>query len=120
MPSDDAYVIVDFDALEPVQCPCGSARRAFLEVHDFPATVHRTEIFGEAKAHYHQRLTETYYFLACAPDAQMQLNERLVRVKPGMCILIPPGVRHRVVGHATVLILVMPKFDPADEVLTME
>jgi mannose-6-phosphate isomerase-like protein (cupin superfamily) len=119
-PARDDYVVVDFDQLDPVDCPCGSARRAFLDVHHFPATVHRTEIFGEAKAHYHQRLTETYYFLECAPGTQMQLNDRLVPVKPGMCILIPPGVRHRAVGHATVLVIVMPKFDPTDEVLTTD
>jgi mannose-6-phosphate isomerase-like protein (cupin superfamily) len=119
-PANSPYVIVDFDDVDPVDCPCGTARRAFLDVHDFPATVHRTEIFGEAKAHYHQRLTETYYILACKPGTQMQLNERLVPIRPGMCILIPPGVRHRVVGHATVLIFVTPKFDPTDEVLTTE
>jgi mannose-6-phosphate isomerase-like protein (cupin superfamily) len=119
-PAEQQPVIVDFDQLDPVDCPCGSARRAFRDVHDFPATVHRTQIYGEAKAHYHQRLTETYYFLHCDPDTQMQLNDRLVPVKPGMCVLIPPGVRHRVVGHATVLIFVIPKFDPTDEVLTTD
>lgn len=117
IPGDEGYVIVDFDELDPVDCPCGSARRAFVNVHDFPATIHRTEIFGEAKCHYHQRLTETYYFLKCEPGTQMQLGDRLVPVKPGMCIMIPPGVRHRAVGHATVLIFVTPKFDPTDEVL---
>jgi hypothetical protein len=35
------YEIVDFDELSPVACPCGQARRAFLEVPDFPATIHR-------------------------------------------------------------------------------
>ncbi|MCP5111855.1 MAG: cupin, partial [bacterium] len=39
----------------------------------------------------------------------------LVPVKPGMSILIPPGTRHRAVGKMKVLILVLPKFDPADE-----
>ena len=45
----------------------------------------------------------------------MQLNDDLVAVKPGMCILIPPGVRHRAVGKMKVLIFVMPKFDSSDE-----
>jgi hypothetical protein len=34
-----------------------------------------------------------------------------------MCILIPPEVRHRAVGHMTVLIIVFPKFDPDDEII---
>lgn len=109
--------IVDFDQIPPVACPCGSAHRAFAEVADYPATVHRTEITGHAKPHYHQRLTETYYIIACEPGAQMQLDDQFVTVKPGMCILIPPGVVHCAIGHMTVLIFVIPKFDPADEVL---
>jgi hypothetical protein len=37
-----------------------------------------------------------------------------------MCILIRPGVRHRAVGRMTVLIVVLPKFDPDDEVIVQE
>jgi hypothetical protein len=32
-----------------------------------------------------------------------------------MCILIPPGVRHRALSVMRVLIVAIPKFDPADE-----
>jgi len=38
-------------------------------------------------------------------------------VRPGTCIFIPPGVRHRAVGRMTVLIVVVPKCDPLDEVI---
>jgi mannose-6-phosphate isomerase-like protein (cupin superfamily) len=114
------YEIVDFDRLASVACPCGQARRAFLDVPDFPATIHRTEITSEAKTHYHRRLTETYYFLQCDADAKMALDGKIVPVKPGMCILIRPGVRHRAIGCMTVLIVVFPKFDPADEVVVDE
>jgi mannose-6-phosphate isomerase-like protein (cupin superfamily) len=116
-PGANAYTIVDFDQLAPVACPCGQARRAFLDVPEFPGTIHRTEITAEAKTHYHNRLTETYYILECGPDAKMYLDGNLVPVRPGVCILIPPGVRHRAVGRMTVLIVVFPKFDPHDEVL---
>ena len=109
------YEVVDFVDLEGVSCPCGIARRAFADVSDFPGTVHVTEISVEARLHYHKRLTETYYFLECAPDAKMQLNDDLVDVHPGVCILIRPGVRHRAVGKMKVLIVVFPKFDPEDE-----
>jgi len=109
------YEIADFAKIEGVACPCGTARRAFADVADFPGTVHVTEISTDAKLHYHKRLTETYYFLECEPDAKMQLDEELIDVHPGMCIMIRPGTRHRAVGRMKVLIMVLPKFDPADE-----
>jgi mannose-6-phosphate isomerase-like protein (cupin superfamily) len=109
------YQVVDFAQVRGVACPCGIARRAFADVADFPGTVHVTEISADAKRHYHRRLTETYFILECGDGAAMQLDEDLVPVRPGVCILIPPGVRHRAVGRMKVLIVVLPKFDPEDE-----
>ena len=91
--------------------------RLVLDVPDFPATIHRTEITADAKTHYHRRLTEVYYILQCGPEAALELDGRRVAVRPGMCALIRPGVRHRALGPMTVLIVVVPKFDPADEVI---
>jgi mannose-6-phosphate isomerase-like protein (cupin superfamily) len=113
--SQKRFEIVNFKELPGVSCPCGVARRAFADVEDFPGTVHVTEISTAARVHYHKRLTETYFFLECQPDAQMQLDEEFIDVEPGMCILIRPGTRHRAVGKMKVLILVLPKFDPDDE-----
>lgn len=115
LPSAKAREIVDFAEIPGVACPCGTARRAFAEVADFPGTVHVTEISADARLHYHRRLTETYYFLECQPGAQMQLDDERIDVRPGMCILIRPGVRHRAIGRMKVLIVAIPKFDPADE-----
>lgn len=109
------YELVDFAQLPGAPCPCGTARRAFADVDDFPGTIHRTEIAAAARTHYHRRLTETYYFLECDPDSRMELDGELIPVKPGMCVMIRPGVRHRAVGRMSVLIVVYPKFDPADE-----
>jgi len=109
------YELVDFANVNGVACPCGTARRAFQDVADFPGTVHVTEISADARVHYHRRLTETYYFLECEPGAKMQLNDEMLDVHPGLCILIRPGVRHRAVGRMKVLIVVIPKFDPTDE-----
>ena len=114
------YEIVDFDELSPVACPCGQARRAFGDVPDFPGTIHRTEIKLEAKLHYHNRLTETYYILQCETGAGMDLDGKIIPLKPGMCILIRPGVRHRALGRMTVLIVVFPKFDANDVVIVEE
>jgi mannose-6-phosphate isomerase-like protein (cupin superfamily) len=107
--------IVRFDDLTPVQCPCGMARRAFTERDDLPFTFHRTQITEDARTHYHRTLTETYYILECGPDAAVELDGRREGIRAGDCIVIPPETRHRAVGRMTVLIVVFPKFDPADE-----
>lgn len=114
-PQAAGYELADFSQIQGVPCPCGTARRAFADVEDFPGTVHVTEICMSAKLHYHKQLTETYYFLECDADAQMQLDDEIIDVKPGMSIMIRPGTRHRALGQMKVLILVLPKFDPADE-----
>jgi mannose-6-phosphate isomerase-like protein (cupin superfamily) len=118
MPDQDTvrgYEITDFAAIAGVSCPCGTARRAFAEVEDFPGTIHVTEIAADAQLHYHKRLMETYYFLECGPEACMQLDDQVVPVHPGLCVLIRPGTRHRAIGRMKVLIVVLPKFDPDDE-----
>ena len=109
------YELVDFATIAGVPCPCGVARRALVDVEDFPGTIHVTEISAAARLHYHRRLTELYYFLECEVGAQLQLDDELVDVQPGMCVLIRPGTRHRAIGVIKVLIVVVPKFDPADE-----
>lgn len=114
-PTTPGWEIVDFAQIDGVPCPCGTSRRAFADVSDFPGTIHQVEISLDAQLHYHKRLTETYYFLECDVDAQMQLDQETIPVRPGMCIVIRPGVRHRAVGRMRVLNFVFPKFDPADE-----
>ena len=109
------YRITDFSEIPGVSCPCGTARRALADVEEFPGTIHVTDIVKNAKLHYHKRLTETYYFLRCDDDAKLQLDEDVVAVKPGTCVVIPPGIRHRAIGKMKVLIIVLPNFDPADE-----
>jgi mannose-6-phosphate isomerase-like protein (cupin superfamily) len=109
------YRIVDFAEIAGAPCPCGTARRAFADVPESPATIHVTSISLDAQPHYHKRLTETYYFLACGPNARIQLDDEVIPVKTGMCVMIPPGMRHRAIGNMEVLIVVFPKFDPEDE-----
>lgn len=109
------YHVVDFTEIPGVPCPCGSAKRGFAEVAAAPGTIHVTEITSDAKTHYHKKLTETYYFLECGPEAKMELDDDIIDVKPGMCVMIPPGVRHRAVGNMKILNIVYPKFDPEDE-----
>lgn len=109
------YELVDFQEIPGVECPCGTARRAFGDDPSFPGTIHVTEIREDAQLHYHKRLTETYYFLECDSDAQLQLNDEIIPVRPGLCVMIRPQTRHRAIGKMKVLIVVYPKFDPDDE-----
>src|SRR5437016_373162 len=109
------YELVDFADVLGTPCPCGTARRAFAAAADFPATIHVTEISADARKHYHRHLTETYYILECGPDARMELDDEIIPLKPGLCILIRPLTRHRALGRMKVLIVALPKFDPDDE-----
>jgi mannose-6-phosphate isomerase-like protein (cupin superfamily) len=59
--------------------------------------------------------TETYFVLECEPGAAIELDGERVPVQKGVAVMIPPGVRHRAVGKMTILNVVVPPFDPADE-----
>lgn len=107
--------LADFATIPPVPCPCGQARRAFYGVPEFPGTLHITEISEDSRRHYHKKLTETYVFLQCDPDAKMELDGEIIPVKQHQSIVIPPLVKHRAIGKMTVLIVVLPEFDPEDE-----
>jgi mannose-6-phosphate isomerase-like protein (cupin superfamily) len=107
--------VADLAALDPVRCSCGWARRAFGDVAGAPASLHQVAIETDARAHYHRNHTEIYYVLDCAAGAAIELDGRQVPVRPGTAVLIPPGVRHRAVGTMTILNVVVPPYDPADE-----
>ncbi len=109
------YEVVDFSQLAAVPCPCGASQRGFADIADYPGTIHLTEISIDAITHYHKLMTEVYFFLECAASAAMELDGEMVSVRPGMCVLIRPGTRHRAVGQMKILNIVTPKFDPADE-----
>ena len=108
-------VVVDLAAVDPVRCPCGWARRAFADIPVAPASDHRVEIEADARAHDHRDHAEIYYVLECSAGAAVELDGVPVAVGPGSAVLIRPGVRHRAVGRMTILDVVVPPFDPADE-----
>jgi mannose-6-phosphate isomerase-like protein (cupin superfamily) len=109
------YATADFTEIPGVPCPCGSAKRAFADVPAFPGTLHVTTISENARRHYHKSHTETYYVLECGPGATLELDDDRVPLRPGVAVVIPPGVRHRAAGRMKVLIVCLPEFDPADE-----
>ena len=107
------YAVAQMDEIEAVACPCGWARRAFVDDPDQVATLHVTDITAEARAHYHKRLTEIYLILA--GEGYMELDGEQVPVRPMTGVLIKPGCRHRAVGQIRAAIVPIPAFDPADE-----
>lgn len=107
------YSIARPSELPPIDCPCGEARRAFVDDADGVASLHIVDVSADARAHYHKRLTEIYYILE--GEGEMELDGELHAVRPGDAILIKPGCRHRAVGRLRVLNVPIPAFDPADE-----
>ncbi len=110
-------LIADFSAIAAIPCPCGSARRGLMDTSNELMSVHETEISANARTHYHREHTETYYFLEGTGFMELDGERRAVR--PGMAVLIPPGVRHRAVvapgERMKILNIVIPPFDAADE-----
>jgi mannose-6-phosphate isomerase-like protein (cupin superfamily) len=107
------FRIANLAELAPVTCPCGQARRAFVDDPDGVASLHVVEISADARAHYHKRMTEIYYILE--GTGEIELDGERHPVRPGDAILIKPGCRHRAIGRLRVLNVPVPAFDAADE-----
>ncbi len=109
------YALARLDAIPPVACPCGSARRAFGDVPDAPASVHLVEIKADAETHHHQRTTEIYVVLE--GEGHIELDGERVAVGPLTAVMIRPGCRHRALGRLKILNIPIPRFDATDEFL---
>lgn len=106
-------LVVQLDHLEPVACPCGLSRRAFLDIACSPASVHLTEIDGESVPHYHAYHTEIYVVIE--GHATIELDDKVYQLSPLSCVMIPPGCVHRVSGKVKLINFVTPPFDSSDE-----
>jgi len=107
------YLIAQMDELAAVACPCGQSRRAFVTPDNPVATLHVVDITADSRAHYHKKLTEIY--LVLEGEGHMELDGKLVPVRPMSAILIRPGCRHRAVGNLRIMNVPIPAFDPEDE-----
>ena len=107
------YEIAQLDELDPVTCPCGMSRRAFVAPDNPVATMHMVDITAESRVHYHKRLTEIYLILE--GSGHMELDGQAVPVRPMTAIFIKPGCRHRAVGRMRIVNVPIPAFDPQDE-----
>jgi mannose-6-phosphate isomerase-like protein (cupin superfamily) len=106
------YHVANLGDLAPTPCPCGQARRAFAEPGN-AASVHLVDISIDARTHYHKRMTEIY--LVLEGEGHLELDGRLVPVKPMTAVYIRPGCRHRAVGKLKIINIPVPAFDPKDE-----
>ena len=107
------YMVAHFDEIDPVKCPCGMSRRAFVADDNPVATMHMVDITEDARTHYHKKLTELY--LVLEGEGHMELDGEMVPVKPMTAIFIKPGCRHRAVGRMKIVNIPIPAFDPNDE-----
>lgn len=107
------YLVEQLDGIEPLKCPCGTTRRAFVSPDNQAATMHVVEVSADSRVHYHKNLTEVYLILE--GQGHVELDGEVISVKPMTSILIKPGCRHRAVGKLRVIVVAIPAFDPEDE-----
>lgn len=111
--TDGRYAVAQLDGIAPVACPCGLAQRAFADLKGAPASVHVVRISRDSRPHYHRRLTEIYVVLE--GEGFVELDGERIAVRPLSAVLIRPLCRHRAAGPMTILNIVIPPFDSADE-----
>ncbi|MEM9283517.1 MAG: cupin domain-containing protein [Verrucomicrobiota bacterium] len=108
------YQIARLAEIEATPCPCGQAKRAFMNQENDVASMHLVEIKKDSEVHFHRRMTEIYYVLE--GEGHIELDDEVYPLNPGTAVLIKPGCRHRAVGAGLrILNVPVPKFDPEDE-----
>jgi mannose-6-phosphate isomerase-like protein (cupin superfamily) len=107
------FMITQLDAVPPVKCPCGFARRGFATPENNVATIHLVDIQKDARTHYHKKMTEIY--LVLEGEGFMELDGEKYPVAPMTAIFIKPGCRHRAIGKLKIVNIPVPAFDTADE-----
>lgn len=106
------YIYRTQESAPTVPCPCGSSTRIITRADTPTANVHVT-IITDSKKHYHKEAAEVYYILDGA--GHMELGTDTVELRPGVTILIPPGVPHRAFGDVKCLIVGIPAARHDDE-----
>lgn len=107
------YMIAQMDEIDPLKCPCGLSRRAFVEDDNPVATLHMVDVAEDSHVHYHKKLSEIY--LIIEGEGHMELDDEIVPVKRLTSVFIKPGCRHRAVGRMRLINIPIPAFDPDDE-----
>jgi len=107
------YLVIDMENISPTPCPCGQARRAFIEPGNDTASFHVVDISENSRPHYHKKMTEIYHVLE--GKGILELDDDQVELKPEITVMIKPGCIHRAVRKLKIINVPIPTFDPADE-----
>ena len=107
------YLVADLKNITPMPCPCGQARRAFIEPGNDTASFHIVDISENSRPHYHKKMTEIYHVLE--GEGILELDDDRIELKPGITVMIKPRCIHRAVGKLKLINVPIPTFDPADE-----
>lgn len=103
-----------FSQLPAIPCPCGTTKRAFLDLPHRTASVHYLRVKKDTAVHYHKGFSEIYTILE--GEGFLELDGELVAVRPLDTVMIEPGCRHRAIGDDLVILNVaVPAFDAEDE-----
>jgi mannose-6-phosphate isomerase-like protein (cupin superfamily) len=110
---DKGYIVRNRNKTEPIVCPCGSSVRLITKKDTSLANLHVTHI-TDSRKHYHKKCTEIYYILE--GEGKMELSEGdVVDLKPGVAVMIKPGIYHRGYGDFHALIIGIPALQEDDE-----
>jgi mannose-6-phosphate isomerase-like protein (cupin superfamily) len=74
---------------------------------------------GQTAEHFHKQTEEIYYFTA--GSGRMKLGDEVADVKPGDCVVIPPGTPHKLWAGDRDLVLLCccaPSYSDEDTVVT--
>jgi mannose-6-phosphate isomerase-like protein (cupin superfamily) len=110
----DAFTTLDGSTIRELAGPAWTdARNQSLAEASVPAG-------GETAEHYHPRSEEIYYFTAGA--GRMRLGEDERDVRAGDCVVIPPGIAHKLwsTGPSPLVLLCCcaPAYSDEDTVMT--
>lgn len=106
------YIYRTIEEAPRVPCPCGTSTRIITRADTPVANVHVTTITDSTR-HYHKEATEIYYILD--GNGEMELGKDTVELRPGVTIMIPPGLAHRAYGDVKCLIVGVPACKHDDE-----
>jgi mannose-6-phosphate isomerase-like protein (cupin superfamily) len=75
---------------------------------------------GSTDEHYHVRSEELYYFLS--GHGRMRVENEVREVRPGHCVVIPPGARHKLFNDGdeplVLLCCCAPMYSHEDTIIT--
>jgi mannose-6-phosphate isomerase-like protein (cupin superfamily) len=108
------YLIRRLAESPTVPCPCGQSTRPLTRADTPLCNLHVTFIKDSIK-HFHKETTEIYLILE--GHGQLELNDDVVDVEPGMVVYIEPYTAHRLTSEAGVKTVVfgVPALQAEDE-----